>query len=418
MVGRDPSRVRRAQIRITAVAMVGVVLVLVLASVGLVRLFRQQLVDQVDDQLVAATRYVTDAERADALPSRSAGDELVQFVAADGAVRFGNGSLEGEPALLDPRADTGDEPRTVASRQAGELRVVGVPFRDGLLVLTSSLDDVNAAVVSLSRVLAVGVPVLALALGVLVWFVVGRSLRPVTEAMARERQLVADASHELRSPLAGVRALLETESDEVGEVRRSRRDALATLQRLEVITNDLLLLSVLEDDPGSSQPVDLDELVLRQVHISRSTADVVVDASNVSAGQVVGSSRELERLVESLLSNSTRHAREHVRVGLVEADGEVVLTVADDGGGVPAPDRRQIFERFTRLDEARNRGGGGAGLGLAIVDAVARAHDGTVEVDDDPGLGGARFRVRLPASTSDAPRPPFRAPVQAGSQGV
>jgi signal transduction histidine kinase len=107
----------------------------------------------------------------------------------------------------------------------------------------------------------------------------------------------------------------------------------------------------------------------------------------------------VQRLVHNLLENAARHARERLAVAVQEAGPWVVLTVEDDGVGVPDEDRDRIFERFVRLDGARDRASGGSGLGLAIVRRVAVAHGGSVSVDDGR-LGGARFEVRLPAGTS------------------
>ncbi|MBI0300724.1 hypothetical protein JBE04_41310, partial [Streptomyces sp. PRKS01-29] len=128
----------------------------------------------------------------------------------------------------------------------------------------------------------------------------------------------------------------------------------------------------------------------------------------VSGGRVRGDPEELRRVVRNLLDNARRHADQRVRVTLGERGGTVKLTVSDDGSGIPAADRLRIFERFTRLDEARSREVGGSGLGLAIVSKVVTAHGGTAYADQDPapvdgGLGGARLVVRLPTAPSDGP---------------
>ncbi|MBI0317671.1 sensor histidine kinase, partial [Streptomyces javensis] len=111
----------------------------------------------------------------------------------------------------------------------------------------------------------------------------------------------------------------------------------------------------------------------------------------------------LRCVIRNLLDNARRHAGQRVRVALSERGGTVELTVSDDGSGIPAADRLRVFERFTRLDEARSREAGGSGLGLAIVGKVITAHGGTAHADQDPapddgGIGGARLVVRLPAA--------------------
>ena len=145
------------------------------------------------------------------------------------------------------------------------------------------------------------------------------------------------------------------------------------------------------------EQVDLDDLVLEAAERLRQQDRIEVDASRVSAGRVIGDRKQLERLVVNLLDNASRHARSRVAMTLVEAKGVVVLTVEDDGEGIPAADRERVFRRFERLDEARSRDGGGAGLGLAIVTEVAHAHEGTATVSDSD-LGGALFEVRLPGA--------------------
>jgi signal transduction histidine kinase len=101
--------------------------------------------------------------------------------------------------------------------------------------------------------------------------------------------------------------------------------------------------------------------------------------------------------VRNLADNAARHARTAVAIGVLERDGRVLLTVDDDGAGVPFAERERIFERFVRLDEARARDAGGSGLGLAIARAIAEAEGGSIRVEDSP-LGGARFAVNLPGA--------------------
>jgi signal transduction histidine kinase len=105
----------------------------------------------------------------------------------------------------------------------------------------------------------------------------------------------------------------------------------------------------------------------------------------------------LQRVVRNLLDNAARHASSIVAVELRTVDDTVELIVDDDGPGIPAEEREVVFERFTRLDDGRARDAGGLGLGLSMVRAIAEHHGGTVTIDDAP-LGGARVRVRLPAT--------------------
>ena len=195
--------------------------------------------------------------------------------------------------------------------------------------------------------------------------------------------------------------LLETEPDDPDGLARNRREALATLNRLEAITDQLLSL-MREQQPHDARehhPVDLDEIVLTEVRRRGPHSPVAIDTTAVVAGQVHGRPDDLESLLDNLLSNVLRHARTAIAITVAEDQSTVELAVDDDGPGIDPIDRERVFERFTRLDEARNRDGGGAGLGLAIARAVVDAHRGSIAVETSP-LGGARFLVRLPASTA------------------
>jgi signal transduction histidine kinase len=142
--------------------------------------------------------------------------------------------------------------------------------------------------------------------------------------------------------------------------------------------------------------LDLDDVVLDEVARARSSATKSVDVGAFEPARVRGDAKELGRVVRNLLENAQRHASSSVSVELLgSGNGKVRLVVADDGPGVPADQREHIFERFTRLDSARDRDHGGAGLGLAITRAVVRASGGDVTVEDRAG-GGARFVVTLP----------------------
>jgi len=220
------------------------------------------------------------------------------------------------------------------------------------------------------------------------------------EAQRRQRRLVSGASHELRSPVAGVRQHAEValQHPDRTDGHRFAETVLAQSIRLQRLIDDLLLLARADADGLAvrRRPVDLDDLVLDEVRRLRSTTDLEVDASGVSAGGVEGDAGALARVVRNVVDNAARHAAGRVRLSLAEAGGAVVLAVEDDGPGIPEAERARVFERFVRLDDARARDDGGSGLGLAIVAEVVAAHGGTVAVGD-AGLGGARVEVRLPA---------------------
>ncbi|MFC8705457.1 ATP-binding protein [Streptomyces anulatus] len=223
------------------------------------------------------------------------------------------------------------------------------------------------------------------------------TLTVLEASVERQRRFVADASHELRSPIASLRTQLE-----VAEAHPELLDlpgAVADTVRLQVLAADLLLLARLDagEKPGSAT-VELGALVREEV--SQRTGDriaVGVEVPQGGAFEVNGSRGQLSRVIGNLLDNAQRHAEGSVAVS-VAADGRGVrVEVRDDGAGVPEDERERIFERFVRLDDARSRDDGGAGLGLAIARDVASRHGGTLTVDR-AAEGGAAFRLWLPRS--------------------
>ncbi|MEU4919648.1 ATP-binding protein [Streptomyces parvus] len=221
------------------------------------------------------------------------------------------------------------------------------------------------------------------------------TLTVLEASVERQRRFVADASHELRSPIASLRTQLE-----VAEAHPELLDlpgAVADTVRLQVLAADLLLLARLDagEKPGGGT-VELGALVREEV--SQRTGDriaVAVEAPEGGAFEVNGSRGQLSRVIGNLLDNAQRHADGSVAVS-VAADGRGVrVEVRDDGAGVPEDERERIFERFVRLDDARSRDDGGAGLGLAIARDVASRHGGTLTVHR-AAEGGAAFRLWLP----------------------
>jgi signal transduction histidine kinase len=142
------------------------------------------------------------------------------------------------------------------------------------------------------------------------------------------------------------------------------------------------------------RPVDLDDLVFDEARHLRNATDLQIDTTAVSAGRLDGDVAGLRRVLRNLGDNAARHASTRVWFALAEDNGAVVLTVDDDGPGIPVADHQRVLQRFVRLDEAR---AGGSGLGLAIVAELVAAHDGTIDIVDSP-LGGARLELRLPGA--------------------
>lgn len=216
------------------------------------------------------------------------------------------------------------------------------------------------------------------------------TLAALEASVERQRRFVADASHELRSPIASLRTQLEVAAahPELLDLDGAVEDTV----RLQRLAADLLLLARLDagEKPAGTR-VDLAALAREE---SAGRTGVVVDAE---PAEVAGSRGQLGRLLANLLDNAQRHARETVTVTVRREGDRAVLGVADDGEGVPEADRERIFERFVRLDAARSRDDGGAGLGLAIARDVAVRHGGTLTAGAAPA-GGALFELRLPLS--------------------
>ena len=247
----------------------------------------------------------------------------------------------------------------------------------------------------------------------------GRTLNAMLDrieaAFARERMFLDDASHELRTPIAVLRAELEVALLESGDreaLERSLRSALEEANRLAHLAEDLLVLARASAGrlPLRRRAVDVRALVesaARRVNGSGNrAADVALKVDGPTARAVVDPAR-LEQVVTNLVANARRFARRRVDVGVRTEGDDVVVTVADDGPGFPAALLPVAFDRFTRAEAARSHeAGAGAGLGLAIVAAIVRAHGGTISAANGPPLGGAAVVVRLPIDeTGPVPEP-------------
>ena len=302
-----------------------------------------------------------------------------------------------------------------------------------------------AAMTTLRNLLIWGVPALLAVVALFTWMAVGRVLRPVSAirskvaditanglhervpepdtrdeiaALARtvnatldrlqtsvdaQRQFVADAAHELRSPLAILRTRLE--------LARPAEKALATaalddVARLQSLAADLLLLARLDaGEPLSrAEELDLAQVVAEEAVRKRPRPDVHVYLDLTPGLLLDGSADQLRRLVANLVDNAVRHASTSVHVTLTSSGDHAVLDVVDDGPGIPPEHHTTVFDRFTRLDHARTRDTGGSGLGLPIARDIARAHGGTLQVV--PHSPGARLRAVFPLSGRPVAYPP------------
>ncbi|MGP4011102.1 sensor histidine kinase [Streptomyces sp. 4N124] len=402
-------RLRAVRVRATVVAVLAVAVALVAAGVGLVVGLRTELTGDVRDAARARASDVArviEAGRGVPAPTvTSADEEFLQVVEEDGTVVAASGNVEGLRALAD--LSPGESTSVDTPLDDDPFLVVAVGARDGdreLVVLDGrDASGVSDATDTVTWLLLIGLPVLLLLAAAATWFAVGRALRRVARAEAAQRRFVSDASHELRSPVATVRqhaevALAHPDRTHIEALAGTVRDESVRMQRL---VDDLLLLARADESALSlaRHPVDLDDLVLEEVRRLRTVTGLRIDSTAVSAARVTGDPDALRRLVRNLGENAARYARTRVAFSLADSgDGRVRLVVQDDGPGIPAADRRRVFERFVRLDESRSREAGGAGLGLAIVAEVAAAHRGTVEAGEGEGEDRARFTVTLPSA--------------------
>ncbi|QIY76141.1 HAMP domain-containing sensor histidine kinase [Streptomyces sp. RLB1-33] len=232
---------------------------------------------------------------------------------------------------------------------------------------------------------------------------INTTLQRLDDAAVQQRRFVADAAHELRSPLTTLLASLEVALayPERTDWPAAAATAARQTRRLQALAEDLLLLARLDARVPVASPatVDLAALASRlteQYPLSERPLSLGCDSAGPAL--VRGNRNELERLLRNLVDNAVRHAARHILITVRNQDGRVVTTVRDDGPGVPAGDAERIFERFTRLDDARSRDAGGTGLGLAIARDLARSHHGTLTLTDQ--TPGACFLLRLPQAPS------------------
>jgi signal transduction histidine kinase len=454
-------RRRGLRARLTLAASAGLAVALAGAGLLLVYVVQLTLGHQVEQTARQGATEVTGMINSRDLPSPvpfAGGTISVQVIGPQGNVTNASPQSDRYAALL-PLAQA----RALAA-SGGSVVLPGGPYNlpypqvlvvaqatnDGEIVIAAvSYSQVSASVNADTQAFVIGAPLFFLLLVTSIWLITGAALRPIEElrrgaqeitstavgrtlpvpqardevaslavtlndmlgrlaaAQQRQRALVSDAAHELRSPIASIRTQLEVAVDhpEAVDWQQTAAGVLADTLRLARLAEDLLALARLDERAGRpprGHRLDLAELV-REVCRRYCDAGVVVRPRPYGKCMVNGDGGGLDRMLVNLIDNAVRYASGEVRVAAV-ADGPwAVLTVTDDGPGIPAGDAERVFDRFTRLDDARSReadGHAGAGLGLAIVRATAAAHGGTAWLEDaGPGL---RAVVRLPAADQEA----------------
>jgi signal transduction histidine kinase len=332
-------------------------------------------------------------------------DVLIQVLDSSGTVVASSPNVAGRPAVADVspgQAKRVDETPIEDEASVVVARAARSPSGTFTVLVARTLG--SGSTEEVAELLRIGLPLLLVLVGFTTWRAVGRALIPtlgrLEESQARQRRFVADASHELRSPLAIIRQHAEVAlaHPERTDTARLARTVLTEDTRMQRLVEDLLLLARADERTGPVRraPVDLDDVVFEVAAALRQSSPLRIDTTAVSAGRVSGDQAQLQRMVQNLAENAARHARATVGFMLREDPaGTTTLCVEDDGGGIAEADRQRIFERFVRLDGARARDAGGSGLGLAFVAEIVTAHGGTITVGTSP-LGGARFEVLLP----------------------
>lgn len=218
-------------------------------------------------------------------------------------------------------------------------------------------------------------------------------------AFAQQRQFVSDASHELRSPLTAIRGQLEVlarnDSPSAEDVRRVEAMTMKEMGRVERLVDDLLALARLDEGTG----LELHEVQVAIFLGALATAESneTTEAEELGGGTIRVDPDLLAQVIRNLLSNAHRHAGPGGRVALsARAEGErLIVTVDDDGPGIPLAERERVFDRFYRSEVARDGASGGTGLGLGIARSILARHGGRIWIEDSP-LGGARVSIALP----------------------
>ena len=440
--------------RATGLATLAFAVLLAAASVLLVGTLQHRLTEGTDE---LSRSRVSDllglAARGDLPPVLTdVGDNgVAQVVGPRGEVLAASPNITGRPAVAALPAGATARNSTFAAPDDRETETYRFWYAAGTspqgrvtVYVGDSLESVTEATAALRRALWLGVPLVVLALGLVSWLVLGRALGRIDRIRAevdriseaspdsrvtddgvddevgrlaatmnamlerldtsarRQRDLVADVSHDLQSPLAAQRVALELALRDPAAVDADllRAEVLGASAEMERLVGDLLVLASL--DAGTAPhpvAIDLDELALEEAARARVGAAVGIDTAGVAPAPAYADPADVRRIVRNLLDNATAHAAARVWVR-VDVEGRYArLDVVDDGPGVPPEHRQRVFERFHRVDPARSHVGG-SGLGLAIARGLAERAAGRLDLLDSPT--GAHLRLILPSQRRDA----------------
>ena len=465
LAGRPASRAGQWGVRkrATATALGVVAMALLLGGVTLLVLLQGSLVASTESdarheaqEVIVVMRDHGVAEAGRYIAATVLGGQIVQILNPAGAVVALSVPGAGDSPLTSLRP----APDQILTENVSSLESIGdsdefliiaaaVRLDDGTYtVVVASPEHVLAETVStVSWYLLGATPVLLLVVGISVWLLVGRSLQQVERIRGQvsridgarldervdvpptndeiqslaltmnkmlerlqssdreQRRFISDASHELRSPLATLRAGVEVAAaDPSGKTWHELTDILSEeTSRMHYLVEDLLTLAKANDGGFrfNEEEVDLDDVVDRETRRLRSTSRHVITA-DLTPVRITGDARRVGQVLRNVLDNADRHALSRIQISLNrgESGTGAVITVDNDGDPVPEAERQRVFERFVRLDESRSREGGGSGLGLAIAAGIMAAHHGSIRATESP-LGDCRFELVFPGPTQD-----------------
>jgi len=447
---RQPWRRWTLRTRLLLIGLLGLALAQAIGSVALYTALSVANRRAVDADAHATAAAVAELVSSGRLPATVpvTGTEMVQVVDSQGRVVSASPGADRLTPILERHELAGAlaHPVSVPGSRLGvssELRVIATRVGTGdghTVIVAEPIADLTRSQDTLLRTLLISYPLLLALLGLIAWRVIGAALRPVEElrsaaerisgsgrddrlpvpasrdeihalavtlnsmldrlgaAREREQDLVADVAHELRSPLASMR--LQTDvARRLGEGGELVDGVDAEVSRMSSLVDDLLLLARLDAHGPAGTPAEAVDVgrALAEVAESHVGMDprVTVERSTGPAPVAWTRSDELRRILGNLVDNARRHATAEVLMSARSDGGRVLIRVDDDGPGIGPDDRERVFERFTRLDDARARDAGGSGLGLAIVRELARSRGGDVRLGESPAAG-LRAEVDLP----------------------
>jgi len=445
----------------TVVATLVVTATLTVGAMVLVSMIRSELNQSVETTIVTRAQDLAQLARTGSMPGLipTSRGVTAQVIDADDRVVASTGDIEGQGPITAIAAvpgevvtitlttlDQGDDDQDEGGEGDGEgpylTAIAGIDdSASARVIVAGSLAAVEEAAAALVPLLVGGIPLLAIVVALTTWLLVGRTLRPVRamtaeadritvtdfgrriplpepddeirrlgetlnqmldrlqRSVVRQRRFVADASHELKSPVASLLTMSEVafQNPERITMNRFTADVGIEARRLSLLVDDLLTLARSDEGAFTLEPVpfDLADLVNEETaHLAATGIEVNLDRATSSP--VVADRRRLAQVVRNLVGNAARHGRKRIWIEIGHVEGALELLVADDGPGIAKTDRERVFERFVRLDDSRGRAEGGTGLGLAVAHAIVQAHRGTIEIIDDPRYPGAVVRIRLP----------------------